>query len=114
MNLLKRNKKDFYYKLFLGKVETKDENGNNTGLYEISYEDPVACSAHFFNSGIKYKEMFGSDFDFNAVIWIENTNSPITKNSIIVTSDGVEYEVLKKIEYYTHSFFALKSLRKSS
>lgn len=114
MNLLKRNKKSFSYKLFLGKTEIEDKNGNKTGVYEAIYDNPVSCSAHFFNSGVKYKEMFGSDFDFNAVVWIENLDSPITQNSIIITDDGTKYEVLKKIEYYTHSFLALKSLRGSS
>ena len=47
MRTLNRNKICIYYANYVGKVPIKDEYGNLTGEYKISYDRPFAFMAMF-------------------------------------------------------------------
>jgi hypothetical protein len=84
MRCLARNKCTFFYALHDGQTEIKDEYGNVTGQYEVSYTDPVKTSGNVSAArGEIQSRQFGESETYDKVIVLDNPFSPIDEYSIL-------------------------------
>lgn len=90
MRCMKRNyrTKGFYYALFLGSDEMKQEKdifevytGDRSGRYtEPKYmEANIAPKSYFYNGDTTVTQMFGTDFDYDRVIQVDWANEDAWK-----------------------------------
>lgn len=84
MRTLLRNKRDFYYAIYLGKEAVVDEDGFKTGEYNILYSDVEHMSASISpRTGETFSQPFGTDVSFDQVIMTDDMNCPLDENSIL-------------------------------
>ena len=84
MRCLARNKRIFYYSLYIGKTEILDEYGNKSGEYDIQYTKPVECKANISPAqGETETRQFGNDVKYDKVIILENSRIEIDEHSIL-------------------------------
>lgn len=84
MRALVRNKTLIHYANYRDKKPIKDEYGNLTGEYEISYENPIAVKANVSAArGEATTRQFGDDVSYDRVILIDDPNFPINESSIL-------------------------------
>ena len=84
MRTLVRNKVCIYYANYHSKTPLKDEYGNLTGEYEISYEKPVAVKANVSAArGESTTRQFGEDVRYDRIIVLDDPAFPIAETSII-------------------------------
>ena len=84
MRCLARNKTTFFYALHDGQTEIKDDYGNATGQYIISYTDPVQmCGNISAAQGEIQSRQFGESETYDKVIILDNPNTPINEYSIL-------------------------------
>lgn len=84
VKVLKRNKRKFWYSLYLSEVELVDADGNYTGETGVGYADPVECKANISPAtGQSNLEMFGNLTDYDRVIVTDDVNIPIDENSVL-------------------------------
>ena len=96
MRCMVRNKSCFYYALYDGQTELKDEYGNATGQYDISYADPVKTLGNVSAAqGEIQSRQFGDSETYDKVIVLDNPSTPIDEYSILwvdtvpeLTEDG--------------------------
>ena len=84
MRYLVRNKTKFYYASYIGETEIIDENGFDTGEYEILYSKPTK---HYGNISAAQGEMqsrqFGESESYDRVIVLNDVNANIDEHSIL-------------------------------
>lgn len=84
MRTLERNKTRIYYANYRDKTPIRDEYGNLTGEYEISYGNPVAVKANVSAArGESTTRQFGDDVSYDRVIVLDDPKSPINESSIL-------------------------------
>ena len=84
MRTLNRNKIRIYYANYSGKKPLRDEYGNMTGEYEISYENPVSVMANVSAaSGESTTRQFGEDVRYDRIIVLDDPKFPIAETSIL-------------------------------
>ena len=84
MRTLTRNKICIYYANYIGKTPIKDEYGNLTGEYEISYDRPFAVKANVSAArGESTTRQFGEDVRYDRIIVLEDPAFPIAESSIL-------------------------------
>lgn len=84
MRCLLRNMRDFHFALYTGKNEIKDEYGNNTGEYEVTYSNLIKCKGNISAAqGEVQSRQFGDSESYDKVIVLDNTNIPIDEYSIL-------------------------------
>jgi hypothetical protein len=84
MRALHRNKIRIFYANYRGKVPLKDEYGNLTGEYEISYTNPIGVCANVSAArGEATTRQFGDDEGYDRVIVLDDPKFPITATSIL-------------------------------
>ena len=84
MRTLNRNKVRIYYANYIGKTPIKDEYGNLTGEYEISYDRPFALMANVSAArGESTTRQFGEDVRYDRIIVIDDPAFPIAETSIL-------------------------------
>ena len=96
MRTLVRNKIRIFYANYKSKTPLKDEYGNLTGEYEITYEKPVAVMANVSAArGETTTCQFGEDVRYDRIIVIDDPAFPIAETSILwidtlpeITEDG--------------------------
>lgn len=96
MRCMVRNKSYFYYALYDCQTELKDEYGNATGQYDISYADPVKTLGNVSAAqGEIQSRQFGDSETYDKVIVLDNPSTPIDEYSILwvdtvpeLTEDG--------------------------
>ena len=82
MRSLVRNKQRIYYALYLGKTGVRDERGNLTGEYELSYASPVAYNINVSAArGTADVEQFGINANYTKTMVTNDLNCPITEIS---------------------------------
>ena len=85
MRCMVRNKQKFYYALYIGKNELKDEYGNLTGEYEVVYGNPVETKGNVSSAmGEIQVQQFGGSEGYDKVIVLDNPNTPIDEYSILL------------------------------
>ena len=84
MRCMVRNKSKFYYASYIGETEIKDEYGNATGEYEISYSNPVEYSGNVSAAqGEMPSRQFGESESYDKVIVLDDRNATINEHSIL-------------------------------
>ena len=84
MRTLNRNKVRIFFANYRSKTPLKDEYGNLTGEYEISYTNPTELCANVSAArGEATTRQFGDDEGYDRVIVLEDPAIPITVSSIL-------------------------------
>ena len=84
MRTLTRNKIRIYYANYRDKSPLKDEYGNLTGEYEVTYENPVAVMANVSAArGESTTRQFGEDVSYDRIIVLDDPAFPIAETSIL-------------------------------
>lgn len=96
MRTLNRNKIRIHYANYRDKTPLKDEYGNLTGEYDISYDNPIEIMANVSAArGESTTRQFGEDVSYDRIIILDDPAFPITETSIlwidtapVVSEDG--------------------------
>ena len=84
MKTLHRNKIRIYYANYAGKVPIRDEYGNLTGEYQISYDRPFSLMANVSAArGESTTRQFGEDVSYDRIIVLDNPAFPIAETSVL-------------------------------
>lgn len=84
MRTLEINKQPMWYALLTGKSEVIDEYGNHTGVFELTYSEPVYYPVNMSESrNIVKHEAFGVTADYDRTFVTTDMSCPITEDSII-------------------------------
>ena len=84
MRTLEINKQPMWYALLTGKTEVIDEYGNHTGVYEMTYSDPVYYPVNMSESrNIVNFEAFGITADYDRTFVTSDLSCPIKEDTII-------------------------------
>lgn len=84
MRCMVRNKSKFYYASYIGKTAIKDEYGNLTGEYEVSYSNPIECYGNVSAAqGELQSRQFGESESYDKVIVLDDINTPIDEYAIL-------------------------------
>ena len=79
-----RNKSKFYYASYIGETEIIDENGFNSGEYEVLYTNPIAYNGNISAAqGEMQSRQFGESESYDKVIVLDDINAPIDEHSIL-------------------------------
>ena len=96
MRTLNRNKIRIFYANYRDKSPLRDEYGNLTGEYYLSYDKPVQIMANVSAArGEATTRQFGDDVRYDRIIVIDDPTFQITETSILwidtlpeITADG--------------------------
>lgn len=84
MRTLEINKQDMWYALCTGKTEEIDEYGNYTGVFKVTYGEPVYFPVNMSQSrGTADVEQFGIEADYDRTFVTTDMACPIKEDSII-------------------------------
>lgn len=84
MRCLSRNKTKFYYAQYTGREPVRDENGNLTGEYMVTYGEPKAAYANISAAqGETEARQFGDDLAYDKVIVMADTKTEINEFSVL-------------------------------
>lgn len=84
MRTLARNKIRIFYANYCDKTPLKDECGNLTGEYEVTYGNPVAVMANVSAArGESTTRQFGEEVRYDRIIVLEDPSFPIAETSIL-------------------------------
>ena len=84
MRTLARNKIRIYYANYRDKTPIKDEYGNLSGEYKVTYENPVALMANVSAArGESTTRQFGEDVRYDRIIVLDDPAHPITETSVL-------------------------------
>ena len=96
MKALRRNKTRIFYANYCDKIPLRDEYGNLTGEYRVSYDNPTEIMANVSAArGEATTRQFGDDESYDRVIVLDDPRLPIAVTSILwidtlpeITEDG--------------------------
>lgn len=84
MRCLDRNKREFYYCLYIGETRAIDEDGNYTGEPISEYRDPVMLKGNVSAArGTAEIEQFGTNLSYDKTITLEGTDYPIDERTVL-------------------------------
>ena len=84
MKALRRNKTRILYANYCDKIPLRDEYGNLTGEYRVSYDNPTEIMANVSAArGEATTRQFGDDESYDRVIVLDDPRLPITATSIL-------------------------------
>ena len=84
MRTLNRNKIHIYYANYRDKIPIRDEYGNLTGEYRLSYDTPVEVKANVSAArGEATTRQFGDDVSYDRIIVVDDKKFPISESSIL-------------------------------
>ena len=84
MRTLHRNKIRIFYANYRDKEPLKDEYGNLTGEYEISYTNPIEVCANVSAArGEATTRQFGDEESYDRVIVLDDPKFPIAVTSVL-------------------------------
>lgn len=84
MRALHRNKIRIFYANYHDKEPLKDEYGNLTGEYRLSYDNPIAIMANVSAArGEATTRQFGDEERYDRVIVLDDPKFPITATSLL-------------------------------
>jgi hypothetical protein len=79
-----RNKIRIFYANYRDKIPLKDEYGNLTGEYKITYGNPVSVMANVSAArGESTTRQFGDDVRYDRIIVLDDPRFPIAETSIL-------------------------------
>lgn len=84
MRTLERNKKQFYYALFLGETPLYDKDGYRTGEKDLNYSEWKPYSANISPAmGESQVEQFGNSEQYDKIIVTDNVDCEIDENTVL-------------------------------
>lgn len=84
MRTLDRNKRTFYYALWLGKQEIIDDMGRHTGEKATRYSEWTQIKSNISPArGESEAELFGTDVQYDRVFVVDDVNCPIDENTVL-------------------------------
>jgi hypothetical protein len=84
MRILHRNKVRIFYANYVDKVPVTDEDGYQTGEYEVVYSNPVEARGNVSSArGEVVTRQFGEDESYDRVIVMDDPQVPITQASVL-------------------------------
>lgn len=84
MRFMTKNKQPFYYALYSGKEELKDDAGNRTGEYAITYAKPKLAYANISPAtGSAAVEIFGTSTPYSRVLGPMGVHCHIDENTVL-------------------------------
>ena len=84
MKALRRNKTRIFYANYCDKIPLRDEYGNLTGEYRVSYDNPIEIMANVSAArGEATTRQFGDDESYDRVIVLDDPRLPIAVTSIL-------------------------------
>lgn len=84
MRCLDRNKREFYYCLYIGETRAIDEDGNYTGEPISEYGGPVMVKGNVSAArGTAEIEQFGTNLSYDKTITLEGTDYPIDERTVL-------------------------------
>ncbi len=84
MRTLHRNKIRIFYAVYRDKLPIRDEYGNLTGEYKVSYDKPVEIWANVSSArGEATTRQFGEDVSYDRIIVLDDPHTPIGETSIL-------------------------------
>lgn len=93
MRCARVNQRRIYYANYAGTVDVEDENHYDTGEKVVSYSTPVEIMANVSpatgETGVEY---FGNDLTYDRVIIIDDPNTPINEQSVMVIDRDLEFD----------------------
>lgn len=121
MRLCERNLTSIHYALYNGMQPIKDADENDTGRYEIGYENPVEIRASVSAArGYSDVEQFGVNLDYEKTVITTDMTCPITETSVLwvdtkpeIGDDGstdtpFDYRVVKVARSLNYIAYAIK------
>ena len=92
MKLRKRNLKPVHYCLYKGREPLLDDDGNETGEYQVGYESPVELQCSVSPAtGYAQVNMFGNLESYDKVLITDDTNCPIDENTLLFVDKEPEF-----------------------
>ena len=92
MKLMKRNLKPVHYCLYKGREPLLDDDGNETGEYQVGYESPVELQCSVSPAtGYAQVNMFGNLESYDKVLITDDTNCPIDENTLLFVDKEPEF-----------------------
>lgn len=116
MRSLERNKQTFYYALYSGVTEVKDENGDYTGEREITYSSPVKYRANISAAkGESDTAPFGIETNYSKTISTNDMSCPIKEDSVLwidkdPTTDPYNFLVVKVAKSLNSIMYAIREV----
>lgn len=93
MRTMERNKVPFWYLLYDRKEPIKDEYGNETGEYRVSYKPAVQQEENVSAAtGSAQVEQFGNFISYDKVIVTDDLTCPIDENTVLFIDKEPEYD----------------------
>lgn len=116
MRCLNKNKREFYYALYLDEDPILDEYGNETGESKPIYGDIEKAQYNISaSSGEDAVQAFGSFTNYTRIMCVSDNNCPITEQSIIwfgvATTEPHNYIVTRKADSKNGILYALKEVK---
>lgn len=95
MRCMRINKRRFWYSLYLGNEEAKDENGFYTGSRIAKYSEPKEMRANISAArSMRYgditTEMFGTDIQYDKIIVIDDPDCEIDEHTVLCVDKELE------------------------
>lgn len=121
MRCLERNKRRFYYALYLGEEEILNENGRRTGETKLSYGKATEAYANISaGTGQAQAEQFGNAIAYDKVMVVDDPDCPIDENTVLCVdvlpaynTDGAlvyDYIVKKAARSLNSVMYAIKKV----
>lgn len=84
MRCMERNKSSFFYALYDKATELKDEYGNATGQYKVSYTNPIKTSGNVSAArGEIQSRQFGESESYDKVIVLDEKYTLINEYAVL-------------------------------
>ena len=104
MRCMRINKRRFWYSLYLGNEEAKDENGLYTGFRIAKYSEPKEMKANISAArstryGDIATEMFGTDIQYDKIIVIDNPDCEIDEHTVLCVDKELETDADGRMIY---------------
>ena len=100
MILLNRNLVTLHYCLYSEKVPVLDEEGYETGEYDVGYGEPVAMRANVSAAtGQSQVEQFGNLENYDKVVVTDDMTCPIDENTVLFIDKEPAFDSLGKPQY---------------
>lgn len=93
MRILERNKQSFYYSIYQGDSEIRDEYGNPLPKYSEAVPHRASISAA---KGYAETELFGTALEYDRVIITDDMDCPIDEQSILFVDIKPKFDDFKK------------------
>ena len=119
MKLAEVNKKQMFYKTYVGKTPILDSEGYETGDYKITYSDFKPLKASISPSkGTASVEMFGENLNYSRTIITDDMSCDLDENSLLWVSrpkdESHDYIVVAVAEVLYSKAYAIRKVEVSA